>query len=100
LDKHVDDLIAFDMSGLKKPDLGVFHYALQRSGAIPEKSLFIGDSLRRDIAPAKEIGMITAYAAYGDRNETDRAFSFEPDYKLNHISEVLQIVRERNRSTT
>ena len=98
LDKHVDDLIAFDMSGLKKPDPGVFHYALQRSNAVPEKSIFIGDSLRRDIAPAKKVGMVTAYAAYGDRNDHDRAFSFDPDYKLNHISEVLQIIRERNNS--
>ena len=96
LDGHVDDLIAFDMSGLKKPDPRVFYYALERSNAAPKNTLFVGDSLRRDIAPAKKIGMVTAYAAYGDRNETDRAFSFDPDYKLNHISEVLQIIQEKN----
>jgi len=99
LDKLVDDLVTFDMSGQKKPNPAVFHYALERSNAAPAQSLFIGDSLRRDIAPAKKIGMMTAHAAYGDRNDHDRDFLFEPDYTLNHISEVLKIIRERNRSS-
>jgi len=55
--------------------------------------MYIGDSLRRDIAPAKKIGMVTAYAAYGDRNEHDRDFFFEPDYKLNHIGEIIDIIQ-------
>jgi len=93
LDNVVDDVISFDMSGKKKPDLGVFEYALERSNASVTASMYVGDSLRRDIAPAKKIGMVTAYAAYGDRNETDRNFVFEPDYKLNHISEILGIIR-------
>jgi len=89
----VDDVIAYDMSGIKKPDLGAFKFALNRADAKAEESLFIGDSLRRDIAPAKEIGMTTAYAAYGDRNDHDRDFYFEPDYALNHISEIIDILQ-------
>lgn len=93
LDGIVDDVVAYDMSGKKKPDLGAFEFALNRSGAAADESMYIGDSLRRDIAPAKKIGMVTAYAAYGDRNEHDRDFFFEPDYKLNHIGEIIDIIQ-------
>ena len=93
LDNVVDDVIAYDMSGKKKPDLGAFEFALNRAGAQAEHSLFIGDSLRRDIAPAKKIGMTTAYAAYGDRNDHDRDFYFEPDYSLNRIDELIAILQ-------
>jgi len=93
----VDDVIAYDMSGKKKPDLGAFEFALNRSGASADESMYIGDSLRRDIAPAKKIGMVTAYAAYGDRNDHDRDFFFEPDYKLNHIGEIIEIIQSRGK---
>lgn len=93
LDKLVDDVIAYDMSGKKKPDLGAFEFALKRSRAEASESMYIGDSLRRDMAPAKKIGMVTAYAAYGDRNDHDRLFRFEPDYTLEHIGEIIDIIQ-------
>lgn len=96
LENVVDDIIAYDMSGKKKPDLGAFEYALNRVDAEVLESMYIGDSLRRDIAPAKKIGMVTAYAAYGDRNEHDRDFFFEPDYKLENIGEIIDIIQKRN----
>ncbi|MDR0768160.1 MAG: HAD family hydrolase [Methanosarcinales archaeon] len=96
LDGLVDDVITYDMSGKKKPDLGAFEFALKRSGANAADSMYIGDSLRRDIAPAKKIGMTTAYAAYGDRNDHDRDFYFEPDYKLNHLGEIIDIIQKKS----
>ena len=48
---------------------------------------------RRDIEPAKKIGMVTAYAAYGDRNVKEER-SCEADYCLNDISEVFGILRK------
>lgn len=95
LDGLVDDVIAYDMSGKKKPDLGAFEFALNRTGAKAAESMYIGDSLRRDIAPAKKIGMVTAYAAYGDRNDHDRDFYFEPDYKLNNLGDILDIIQKK-----
>lgn len=93
LDRLVDDVIAYDMSGIKKPNLGAFEFALNRSKADASSSMYVGDSLRRDVAPAKKMGMVAAYAAYGDRNDHDRDFYFEPDYKLNHISEIIDIIQ-------
>ncbi|MDV0446185.1 Phosphoglycolate phosphatase [Methanosarcinaceae archaeon Ag5] len=91
----VDDVFAHDMSGKKKPDLGVFEYALNKTNRKAGESIFIGDSLRRDIAPAKKIGMLTAYAAYGDRNTHEREFRFNPDYHLDNIAEMIDIIQSK-----
>jgi putative hydrolase of the HAD superfamily len=96
LEEFVHSLTTHDMTGAKKPDLAPFRYALDTMGLIASETLFVGDSLRRDIAPSKELGMMTAYAAYGDRNSAaDRtAGEYEPDRTLKSFREVLEIVLE------
>jgi putative hydrolase of the HAD superfamily len=68
LASYFDHIITTDMTGTKKPALEPFLLALQLLGTAAEETLLIGDSVRRDIAPGKILGMITAYARYGDRN--------------------------------
>lgn len=98
LDGLLHSLTAHDMTGAKKPDHLPFRYALNKMGLIASETLFVGDSLRRDIAPSKELGMMTAYAAYGDRNSAaDRtAGKYGPDRTLNEFCDVLEIVLELN----
>ncbi|MGE5163487.1 MAG: HAD family hydrolase [Sphingobacteriales bacterium] len=43
--------------GAEKPDPAIFRVALERLGATPEKTVFIGDSLRRDREGARRMGM-------------------------------------------
>ena len=66
--EHFDVLVTADMTGTKKPSPEISLHSLNKLQIDPHQALFIGDSLRRDIEPAKKIGMVTAYAAYGDRN--------------------------------
>nr|WP_321497594.1 HAD family hydrolase [uncultured Methanolobus sp.] len=96
LEDLVHSLTAHDMTGAKKPDLAPFRYALDTMGLQASETLFVGDSLRRDIMPSKKLGMMAAYAAYGDRNSTvDRTSGeYEPDRTLNNFREVLEIVLE------
>lgn len=89
-----DAVITSDMTGTHKPDLKVFQYALEMLGCCPEEVLMVGDSLRRDIAPAKQMGMMTAHARYGDRNLHEERCE-QADVILTDISEVLQVVDQR-----
>jgi len=68
LARFFDHIISCDMTGCKKPAPDAFLLALKKLQTEPSETLLVGDSLRRDIAPAQALGMITAYAAYGDRN--------------------------------
>ncbi|WP_407281749.1 HAD family hydrolase [Methanolobus sp. WCC1] len=96
LEAMIHSLTAHDMTGAKKPDLAPFKHALETMRLNAPETLFVGDSLRRDIAPSKKLGMMAAYAAYGDRNSAiDRTSGeYEPDRTLNSFREVLEIVLE------
>ena len=87
-----DVLITADMTGTKKPSPEIFFYSLEKLQIAPHQALFIGDSLRRDIEPAQRIGMVTAHAAYGDRNIKEER-SCQADYCLNDISDVLKFIK-------
>jgi putative hydrolase of the HAD superfamily len=62
-----DHLVTFEMTGRKKPDHAPFLLALKKLDLEATDTAMIGDSPVRDLAPAREIGMHTVYARYGDR---------------------------------
>lgn len=86
--RFFDVVVTFDMTGLKKPSPEPFLLALEMLGTPPAETLFVGDSMRRDIVPAKSLGLVTAHARYGDRNfsayREDR-----PDCVLMNPSDIL-----------
>ena len=93
LARFFDHIISFDMTGCKKPAPDAFFLALELLQTLPSETLLIGDSLRRDIAPAQALGMITVYAAYGDRNvPTTTPTPCRPDYVLMDIGELVGLV--------
>jgi FMN phosphatase YigB (HAD superfamily) len=53
-------LISSEEVGVEKPDEKIFHTALKVAGVLPERCLFIGDSVKSDILPALKLGMQAA----------------------------------------
>jgi HAD superfamily hydrolase (TIGR01509 family) len=49
------------VEGVSKPDSKIYLLALERLGAVPEKTLMVGDNFERDILPARSLGMKTAW---------------------------------------
>jgi HAD superfamily hydrolase (TIGR01509 family) len=47
--------------GISKPDPAIFSFAAEKLGRAPETILMVGDSFERDVVPAKQIGMKTAW---------------------------------------
>lgn len=47
--------------GLFKPDPAIFAHAAEKLSRAPDEILMVGDSFDRDIRPAKEVGMKTAW---------------------------------------
>lgn len=91
LERFFDALITCDMTGQKKPSLVPFILAMGMLGTTPGETLVIGDSLRRDIAPAKTLGLITAYAKYGDRNLSEYS-QCRPDFILETVDGILKLM--------
>lgn len=92
LRSYFDRTISFDLVKVKKPAPGPFLAALDATGTRPENALFIGDSLRRDIAPCRKLGIRTVYARYGDRFANARQ-EIEADYVIDRMPDLLPIIR-------
>lgn len=67
LSHFFDHIVTYDMTWTKKPNPLPFLYALRSADVSPREAMVIGDSPRRDIAPGRNLGMLTVYARYGDR---------------------------------
>jgi len=77
-----------EVSGRRKPEPDSLLYALRRLDAAPEEAMMVGDSPRRDIAPGRQLGMVTAFAAYGDWRRSSAA-DVAADIVLAEFSEIL-----------
>lgn len=95
LDEFFDCIISADLSGASKPSPQPFLLALSTLRVQPENAILVGDSLRRDIEPAKKIGMITIHALYGDRNFHESNACI-PDFSAENPSEIEKIVSTLN----
>ena len=88
LEKYFDFVIAFEDTGMLKSKKMPFRKAFKILKLKPSEILMVGDSMKRDVKPAKKLGMRTVLAKYGQfREERGRA-----DYEINDISEILKIV--------
>jgi putative hydrolase of the HAD superfamily len=61
LEQYFDFVLIESEFGVGKPDQRVFKYALEQLGAFPTQAWMIGDDLRFDICPARELGMNTVW---------------------------------------
>lgn len=92
--QHIfDHVVTFEDTGERKPRPAPFQRALSLLEVRAEESLMVGDWAERDIVGAKQVGMKTAFARYGDTFQTVHA---NADYELNDINELLDIVRQEN----
>lgn len=89
-----DAIITFDDTHEHKPSPVPFNMILERLGVKPDESLMVGDWAERDMVGAKNIGMKTAFARYGDTFETKEHGA---DYEINDIAELVEIVQKENK---
>lgn len=87
LTDYFEVVVTPEVSGKRKPEPDSLLYALQHLDAAPAEAMMVGDSLARDIAPGRQLGMTTAFAAYGDWR-ANRPAAIEADIILAEFSEL------------
>lgn len=88
---YFDVVVSGDMTGRRKPEPDSLKLALNKLGVRPEEAAMVGDSIRRDIEAGKRLGMVTVYAAYGDRNFFEDK-SGEADFAIGSVRELIEII--------
>ena len=88
-----DPVLTYDDTGVRKPSPKPFQMALDYLKVKPEEALMIGDWPERDVVGAKQIGMKTIFARYGD---TFGTIDSGADWEINDIYEVVAIIKGLN----
>ena len=91
LQEYFDVIVSADMTGKRKPEPDSLLLALKKLGVKAEEAAIVGDSLRRDVEAGKRLGMLTVYAAYGDRNFFE---SREGKEKANFVAKTPEDILE------
>jgi len=88
-----DEVVTFDESGQRKPSPIPFNMILSKLRVSPQEALMVGDWAERDVVGAKQVGMKTVFARYGDTFDTE---NHGADYEILDVSQLIEIVREQN----
>jgi putative hydrolase of the HAD superfamily len=76
--------------GFRKPDIRLFHMATHGMGVAPENTLFVGDSLHRDIQGAQRAGLkATLFDPNGSKKHNG---DVRPDHIINDMSKLLKVL--------
>jgi putative hydrolase of the HAD superfamily len=73
--------------GFYKPDLRIFALSLAQLGVRPHEAVMVGDSLTKDCAPARAIGMATAWLRHREFSGYEAAPS-SVDFTIDGLEEL------------
>ena len=83
LTKYFDQVVTSASVGIRKPDPGIFRYALMQFKARPEEAVMVGDSEMHDIGGGYVSGLKTVLVDRRQRVDTSLA-----DYRFNSLHEA------------
>ncbi|MBI5366408.1 MAG: HAD family hydrolase [Planctomycetes bacterium] len=83
------------VEGVRKPDPAIYHLALSRLGLPGKAVCMIGDSLERDIAPARALGMRTIWLHEPEKSAPAEKYDLEV-VRLADAVEFLERATERS----
>ncbi len=89
IEKYFDFVVGFEDTGKKKKTEIPFKTAIEKLKLNPGEIMAIGDSIKRDVIPARKLDIISVFAKYGSSEKVDK---IRPDFEINDFSDILKIV--------
>jgi putative hydrolase of the HAD superfamily len=102
-----DRVFTYDDTGARKPDPLPFQMALDEFEVRPDQAVMIGDWPTRDIRGAKDLGLHTVWARYGDKappykdpalTASETAAGREADFIVDDLAQLLEVLDRLNRA--
>jgi len=89
IEKYFDLIICFEDTGKKKKTELPLKLCIEKLGLNPDEIMMVGDSIRKDVLPARKLGVVGVLAKYGSYEKVDK---IKPDFELNDFSDILKII--------
>lgn len=94
LDGLFEDIIESAVVGIRKPDPRIFELGVKALGVEAQEVTVVGDSMEKDILPAKSIGCHTIWIK-GEHWSTDnKEKDSNADHTITQINNILNIIDE------
>lgn len=87
LDRYFKTVTTSEEAGIKKPDPGIFNFAMERAACSAEEAIMIGDDLEVDILGAQNVGMDQVYY-----NTNGHDHQEEVTFEISSLKELLEIL--------
>ena len=87
LDTHFKNVFISEEIGIKKPEKGIFDFALKSTGAIAAEAIMIGDNYTIDIMGAKNSGIDQVW--YNPKREVEVEKATYEIYSLGELKRIL-----------
>ena len=91
---YFDVVVTFEDTHRRKPAPEPFQKVLEELHLQPDEAIMVGDWAERDIVGARELGMLTVFARYGDKFATVHSGA---DFDITDIRDVVRIVDEQGK---
>ncbi len=85
----LDVIVDSTVEGVVKPDPRMFQRALDRLGLPPSAGWFVGDSLDKDIVPARRLGLRTVWVVSAERGPAAHPAADAVIHRLPDVLDVL-----------
>lgn len=97
IDTFFEAVINSEDAGVKKPDPGIYQFALKMAGATCDNSIMIGDDWEADILGARDFGMDQAYltstdkmqAMLLDKKNSNSRHNYKPTIVVDDLHELI-----------
>lgn len=105
LHHHFDHVFTYDDTGVRKPDPLPFTMALAELRVQPAQAVMIGDWPSRDVRGAKELGLHTVWARYGDKSPPykdpaldidEQRAALEAEFVIDDLAQLLDVLDQLN----
>lgn len=87
IDHYFGEVITSEGSNYTKPDKEIFHYAFEKTKALPQHSIMIGDSIEADIQGGINAGIDQVYV-----NHLNIDATVQPTYTVYSLKELERIL--------
>ncbi len=87
LTEYFQTVTTSDVAGYRKPNTGMFQYALKNISATPPECIMVGDNLKTDVLGARNAGIDQVYF-----NPAQHQYTEEVTYEISTLPELLSIL--------